>query len=322
VIDGSPAGRPASTALARWKSWLPWLAGLLILVVLFGRVPPRQVLASLAEGPTALLAAYAAVFVLVALLADGAATRVAFQVAGVPYPLPRVILARGASYLLGLVSYSLGQAALGVFLYRRGATASRATGAVLLGIGANITALLLIVSAGAIADPALSVRAAILPWLLAGAAGTCIYLALVALRPRGLARIRHLRPFLEAGPAGFARAVAARLPHFLVMVAGLWGALRLWGVPVPFGRGLLLLPLVLLISALPITPSGLGSVQAALIVLFRHLAPEESLLAFGILFHFYGLVIQAAVGAACLAWLSRHRAPPAAGGERLPSARG
>ena len=82
----------------------------------------------------------------------------------------------------------------------------------------------------------------------------------------------------------------------------------------PLAQGLALLPLVLFVAALPITPAGLGTVQAAQIVLLSSFAPgataaarEAAVLAFGLAFAALGLAFQAATGALCLALLARRR---------------
>jgi uncharacterized membrane protein YbhN (UPF0104 family) len=69
-----------------------------------------------------------------------------------------------------------------------------------------------------------------------------------------------------------------------------------------------MVPLVLLIGALPLTPAGLGTSQAALIFLFSPYVPlptpevrAAALLAFGLIYYFLGIMVQALLGLGC--WL-------------------
>jgi uncharacterized membrane protein YbhN (UPF0104 family) len=85
-------------------------------------------------------------------------------------------------------------------------------------------------------------------------------------------------------------------------------SLRLWGIPVPLAQGVGMVPLVLLIGALPFTPAGLGTTQAALVLLFSSCVPlptpkvrVAALLAFSLVYYFLGIVIQALLGLGC--WL-------------------
>jgi len=135
-----------------------------------------------------------------------------------------------------------------------------------------------------------------------------LYLAIIGLRPRCLQSYQLLAPLLEAGLTGHLKAALGRLPHILVLVLTYWGALRLWGIAVPLAQGVAMVPLVLLIGALPITPVGLGTTQAALVLLFSPYVPlstpevrAATLLAFSLIYYFLGIVVLALLGIGC--WL-------------------
>jgi uncharacterized membrane protein YbhN (UPF0104 family) len=64
---------------------------------------------------------------------------------------------------------------------------------------------------------------------------------------------------------------------------------------------------VLFIGALPITPAGLGTTQAALVLVFSPYAPfptpevrAAAVLAFGLIYYLLGIVSQALMGLCCL----------------------
>jgi uncharacterized membrane protein YbhN (UPF0104 family) len=144
--------------------------------------------------------------------------------------------------------------------------------------------------------------------LAAGAA----YLGIVALRPAFLARREVLAPLFAAGPLGHLAALAGRMPHLLLLILGHWGALWLWGIRVPPGEALARMPVVLLASVVPLSPSGLGTVQAAQVLLFAPYATEAAVLSFSLAFSLLGLAAQALLGALCLvAWRRREGRNPA-----------
>ena len=202
---------------------------------------------------------------------------------------------------------------------RTGAGAARATGAVAFLVATSGLAL------AAIAVPALLAARGAIPGAAPGGiplaalvalAGVAVYLAAVAAGRRWLDRLpwplvrAALVPLVEAGVAGHLRAAAWRLPHLLAMVLFHWGAFRIWGIALPLGAGLALIPVVLLVAALPITPSGLGTTQAMQVLLFSPWAtgatPDEraaDVLAFSLAFYAVSVAANAAVGLACLALL-------------------
>lgn len=297
------------------RRWLPWLVALAILVFLVREVRADALREAFRHGAWVALSLYIVLETLIALPADAFGTREALAVAGIPRPWSEVLLARGASYLLGLLSYVAGQGGMGFYLARTGVTPGRSAGAVLLLMIANGIVLVLLGAAGlAIELNRLEgVRTDLLLLVVAAAlAGTLAYLIVIAVRPRWLERYSLLAPLFEAGLAGHLRAILARFPHMLLLAALHWGAFRIWGIAVPPVRGLALNPIVLLIAALPVTPGGLGTTQALQVLFFSPYSSASAVLAFSLVHHVVSLVVQGAIGLACLVLLRRTLPPEGA----------
>jgi hypothetical protein len=294
------------------RRWLPWLAAVALFAWLLARVPADALRAALHHSSYWTLAAWVLLSTILVLPLDAYAIAEALTLAGVGRAFRELFLVRGASYLLGLLSYVAGQGGVGVWLVRRGVRASRATGAMLLLMITIGMVLVAVAALGLLADLP-EERRRLLLWLTAGAcAGTALYLAVIASRPRWLAERAVLAPLFEAGIGGHLRAAAARVPHILVMAALQWVSFRIWGIAVPFWRGLALNCAVLLIGALPVTPSGLGTTQVLHVLAFAPWAegatPEArqaDVLAFSVVAYTFGLIAQALVGFVCLAALRR-----------------
>jgi uncharacterized membrane protein YbhN (UPF0104 family) len=300
-------------SVRRWQTLVTWLIASGLLAFLVVRLPAQELRAALTAGPVGRLAALAAAFGLTAFVADVFATRVAFAVTGVARPLGELFVVRGATYLLNLVSPAVGQGGLGVYLARTGVEASRAVAAVALVFGSFLGAMVL-VSAGGLAASGTSVPGQGRLILTVLVAGFVLWLALLAWRPAALAGRRWLAPWFEPGVAGTLLATAARVPHVLAIVLGLWAALRLWGVDVPLGPGFALLAFVLLVGALPVAPAGLGTTEAALVwlaspysTLPTATARESAVLSLCLLYHVIGLAVQAIIALPCLPALNRER---------------
>lgn len=312
----------------RVRQTLPWLAALGIFAWLLHRVPLDEVRTALGRGSYLPLLVYVLLEFILTLPADAFATREALTVAGVRRSFSELMLARAATYLLSLLSYFASLGGIGWWVAKGGVRAARATGAVLLMMVSNGIALVLIASAGLLADlpPELAPdRRDLLVLVILGAlGGIAVYLSVIAARVPRVAGVGALAPLFEAGVAGHARAVAARIPHMLLLALLHWGAFRVWGIEVPFLRGLALMPVVLLISALPITPSGLGTTQVLQVLFFSAWADGATpdaraadVLAFSLVHWVFSLIWQGGIGLAGLALLRRRPATvdPAPGEE-------
>jgi hypothetical protein len=361
-VSAAPAGSrsPGAAAWARVRAWLPWLVAAAILAALAARLPRAEIARALATGPFWRVALCSAAVAVAAFAADAWATRAAFAATGVRCPWRGVLLARGATYLLGLLNSVAGQGGMGVYLHRAGVGPLRAAGTVLFLIGTQLAALATVAAAGVTADAATGAGATAataattaaavprvahsLPLLGALAAGFALYLLLVAWRPRWLTRREVLAPIFAAGGRGFLRATVARLPQMVVMIAGLWLGLRLWGIPLPLGRGLAVISVVVLVMVLPVAPSGIGTMELAVVELAAPYAPaavpastasgragapatsatvamvststtagasvasKANVLACTLVYHLGSVVVQGLLGLVCLALLPRQRA--------------
>ena len=316
----TPAG--LRTVRARVRQALPWLAAVALFAWLLHQVPLDEVRAALRHGSYLPLLAYVLLEYVLTLPADAFATREALAVAGVRRSFSDLVLARAATYLLGLLSYFASLGGIGWWVARGGVRAGRATGSVLLLMVTNGFAMVLVAAAGLLADLPMDRRDLIL--LLIGGAllGMALYLIVIASRVRWLAGWAVLAPLFEAGVAGHVRAVAARLPHMLVLALLHWGAFRVWGIAVPFLQGTALMAVVLLISALPVTPNGLGTTQVLQVLFFSAWAsgatPEAraaDVLAFSLVHWAFSLIWQSAIGLAGLALLRRSGVEPGKAGQ-------
>lgn len=312
------ARRVAGAVPPRLRAWLPWVVAAAILAGLVLRLPRAQIARALAAGPFWPVAAFSAATAAVALVADAWATRAAFLATGVRCRFSDVLVARGATYLLGLLNSVAGQGGMGLYLHRAGVRGLRAAGTVLFLIGTQLAALGAVAAAGVAVEAAAGTTPALaraLPVAAAVPAAVGLYLVAAAWPPAWLRRREILAPALGAGAGGFLRAAAARLPQTLVMVAGLWLGLRLWGIPLPFGRGLAVISIVVLVMVLPVAPGGIGTMELAVVELATPAAPgaatalaKSNVLACTLVYHLGGVVAQGLLGVVCLALLPRRQA--------------
>lgn len=292
----------------------PWLVAAFMLAWLFRMVQLDQLQLAVARAPLGLFAVVIATYVLGTLFGDTFATWATFR-----WALPEAGLrfrealdVRGASYLLAIIHYGAGQGSLAYFVSRvHKIPLARVAGAVMLIMGVNVVVVALfaflgVVLGGGPDDP-------MLRWIVLGLACSFpAYLAIIAARPNFLMRIRLLQPLFDAGLRGHAVATLARLPHISWLLLGNYVAMRLFNVDPPIVVAISLLPIVFVVTVLPISPGGLGTAQAVTLALFAPYAAgatvdarRASVLAFSLAMQFAGLIVQAAIGLVFLRRVSR-----------------
>jgi Lysylphosphatidylglycerol synthase TM region len=186
-----------------------------------------------------------------------------------------VLVVRGATYLLALVNYTVGQGAIVYFVNRsRGVPLLRGTAAVLLVMGINILLLLVFASIGLLVAPDLP---PVLRRIMFGAyAALAVYSCLLLLRPRWLTSRPVFDVLFAAGVSGHLRALLVRIPHLSVLMVFTYTSLRAFGVRLPLSQALLYLPIIYFIAVLPISVMGLGINQLTMAYFFFKFVPNHT----------------------------------------------
>jgi len=277
----------------------PWLAAGLILVLLLQRVDARATLAALAHGDATRHVPIAAAFGLFWLALDAYGLTWVFTRAAAPLRWSEMVVLRARSYPAMAVSFHLGSAALAALLQRAtGAGIERTASALLLHYLADLAALSAVACAGSLfleLPGGAALRVALAATSLG--IGGCLLLcrlgrlqlpgatrALGALGGGELAGLVLIRALFHASVSGF---VWLTVPAF---------AISLRAADVVVG-----MPIVLAAGALPFTPGGLGTAQAAFVFVFHGLASEPALLAYALAYGATLLVLRLGVGFG--AWL-------------------
>jgi uncharacterized membrane protein YbhN (UPF0104 family) len=104
-------------------------------------------------------------------------------------------------------------------------------------------------------------------------AGGAVYAGALALRPRALAERGLFGPLFEIGIGGHIAAILVRLPHVFVQFLGAWVPFSFFGVHIPFTDALALMPVLMFVVTLPVSPQGLGTRDALSLALFSTYAP-------------------------------------------------
>jgi len=244
-----------------------------------------------------------ALLVLVVYLADSLAIWKTFGWFLTRLTFREVLIVRGASYLLAIINYALGQGAMVYFMNRsRGVPLLRGAGAVMLVMGVNVLLLLLLTSCGVALTPDLPPLVTTI--VTVAYAGLAVYVTLQLARPRFLASRALFDILLGVSLTGHLKAIAVRVPHVLSLVVLMFACLHGFGIQVPFTHALVFLPIVFFIAVLPISVQGWGPTQWAMITFFSKYAPGNdpravvfAASAFGSVI---GIAVQSLIGVICL----------------------
>ena len=206
-----------------------------------------------------------------------------------------------ASYLLGIVHYALGAAALTVLLRRRARLrlAESASVVMLISVVDLLVLLALASSAAAVSNTgAPVVRAGVLAILgLVCFGGLALLRAPASLGP--LERIRSLVIFeaLRTTPLPRLGELLLLRVFFISSFIALAGAgFEAFGIELATSRLVVGILVVAVVAALPIAVSGLGTGQAALVYVFEGAADPETLLALSLVLSAGVIALRSAMG--------------------------
>ncbi len=287
--------RAGGKTLAR--NLLPWMIAVVALTWVFRSVEWHRLADAFTHLPMGRFVLTSVVLLIANCAADCLAMYFTFTWFGCRIPYRELFIVRSATYLLAVVQYYVGQAAIIGFLHqRKGVPGWRAAGFILFISGINMGVLILLASVG-LATGDLPI--AWLRWVpIAVGSGAIGYGILLRLRPQRLAKSRFFAPLFEMGISGHLKAVAIRIPHVLVLV--LWHYLSLWmfHVEVPALAALVYLPAVFFAGALPISIQGLGLAQASAVYFFSRYAGGNSapVLAYSLAMTAVSLITQVSLG--------------------------
>jgi uncharacterized membrane protein YbhN (UPF0104 family) len=292
---------------------LPWLVAVSLFAYLLSRFSPADVAQKMRMAAGWTVPVIAGLIILV-YLADSLAIWKTFGWFVARLSFKEVLVVRGATYLLALVNYALGQGAIVYFVNRsRGVPVTRGTAAVLLVMGINVLMLLALATLGLAFVPQANPRFTIV--VAVAYAGLAVYVALVLIKPRFLASKPIFDVLLNARLTDYLKAMAARTPHILSLLALTYTSMRAFHIDVPPGQAVLCLPMVYFVAVLPISPQGFGTTEFMMTTFFAKYAPGGSgaaVVASSLATRVIAMVVQSVIGFICLkSQLARDIAPPA-----------
>lgn len=305
-----------------------------LLYYLFKKIPPAQVLQSLKYVNLPFFIAFSIFYFAAIMLLDTWSLSKVLTKFSVPVTVRQLLPARGISYLLSLVNYNAGQAAMAIYLKKtRGASFFKTLGSIFFVMVTDLYWIVLLAFCGSfffeIQIPGIPLKS----WVQR--VGYICFAALIlhlAFWRRWFTRFiptkihfgfsdwvrgRHLfQPFHHAQIKDYFKIALMRLPLHVIIISSMYIVLKLFGASIRFADILANIPIIFLLGAIPVTPGGLGAVQIATVELLKNhisspailqgtLKPEELLFAMSLTWMFTNYFLKALTGIIFLNTTSR-----------------
>jgi uncharacterized membrane protein YbhN (UPF0104 family) len=270
-------GPPSATAQPLWRRLLPFVTAAALLAFVLSRLDFAAFWAAVSRTHYVLFFLFTVGFNAALLATDSLGTVQVYRSTVCPVRYRELFVIRAASYLPSMLNHHVGQAWLTYFMSKvYKAPLWRMAGATLL---VYATTFGCVYSLGLAALPFNHGR---VHWLtptigIIGAAGVA-YMVVIAVGPSMLRARQATSVLVDAGVRGHLLALLYRLPHVLVLFVGTWVPFLFFGVDVPFTDALAYIPILMLVTALPITPQGVGTrdvVALQILARYAHGAPAE-----------------------------------------------
>lgn len=303
--ESAPLVPRAGGALAVIKRAVPWVVGAAIIAFLVWRIEPAPLAGALLQARLSLYLPALAIFVYLNFLVDAQNLHAVFRQFNRGISFSDSLVIRGASYLLMIVDYTLGMGSIVYYLKRyRGVPVARGTGQMFyLNYITHISLLVLAIIGCAMAAGSPS------PWprriaLVCSAllASAVIMVAVLRLMPdyRFIAKIKRndlMKVFIETPAAVYLLHTAYRCGFYATFVLFFYAAARAFNMEIPLIALLAYVPIILLVISIPISAFGLGTSQAAMLVLFKDYGTPAQILAFSLAYSASIVVLRGAIGA-------------------------
>jgi hypothetical protein len=268
----------ARTTRRKLARLAPWPVAAALLAGVFWRVDLEATLAAFAAADWRRFVLAALPFAALWLAIDAAALSRLVTRFHAPVDFRSMLRLRGGTYLFLVLSYDAAQAALALALQRRlGVPLVALGGTFLFYYAADLLTIAGLGLAGASA----------LPGARAGALATALGVLLAAV-VAGLVLFGRITR--RARLAAAAELVAWRALFYASFVGFAAATLPAFGIHVPLRALVACVPVTLSISALPITVSGIGSAQVAMLALYGAFAEPSAIVAYS-LAHTASLVV-------------------------------
>ncbi|MBU0994299.1 MAG: flippase-like domain-containing protein [Proteobacteria bacterium] len=284
------------------KNILPWIAVFAIFSYLFWDIDKTQFLTSLSYANIYTYVPGLIVFGMIAFLLDTQNLYAIFNHFKYNMKFTDILPMRGVTYLLMIINFNLGMGGILYFLKRdQDISIKRGTGLMLIYNTATQNSLFILSIIGCLIAPHSDIIRKILIFSIICVSVNFLWVAVLKKLPdRGnfskfktlaWVKVYHEIPFNSYLLITFWRCV-----YYSTFILFFYLGVRAFNMAIPLLLLTAYVPIILLIISLPVTPFGLGTSQAAMILFFKDFGSEANILAFGITYSTSVIIIRGIIG--------------------------
>lgn len=296
--------KSSPSSFTRYATFIKWLIAVAVLYYLFRQVDKDKLLLALSAANLAIYLPLSVCFVALWFLIESQNLMFLFNMFGHGLTFKEMRFIRGASYMLMIINYNLGLGAIAWYLKNRNGIALTRAGSVMFfyyfveSVGITFFAM---VGCLLIYGQSPGIYGKII--LIAG----CMFFSYIALfflirflPGRGLfTRFRSsalLATFYEADFPNYFKLSGLRAVYFASFIFFFYFGLKSFDVHVPLLSLIGLVPVIFFIGNIPVTPFGIGTIQAAMMFFFKGYGLEENILSFSVAYSATLLFLRAPIG--------------------------
>jgi len=316
--DGRPADSPAINAPAPGtvsagrsakdlaKKTAPWLVGVAIIAYLVWRIEITPLVQALSLSDTALYLTALTAFILINFLADSQNLNALLRHTGNAIPFRDSVIIRGSSYLLMIIDYTLGMGSIVYYLKKyKNVPFTRGTGSMLfMNYITHITLLIMAIAGCLMASIAGPLSSQL--WNIALTATVLLALAIITVILMKLLPDRSFmkklkqsvvwKIFMDSPFKAFLMCTLYRCAFYSTFILFFYIAVRAFNMNIPLAELVAYVPVILLVISIPISAFGLGTSQAATLLLFRNYGSPAQILAFSLAYSVSIIIFRGIIG--------------------------
>jgi len=313
---------------SRIRQLLPWFAGAFILAVVLWRVPLPDLTHAIRLARLEIFLPLVGGACIAWFLIDATAFAFLFGRFNTPMAFREARELRGLTYLLTPIHWNVGRAAVIARLrttHRVPLLESTSSMAFYQTLDAILVSALCWIGLAQL--PASPTRDALEPLVALFCLALLAYLLIIRSDRFAIAPLDRVRmsPFHRTHRLASGRDIltilSLRLAYYGVFVGVYLSGMAAFGIELPVALIVASVPIIQGIGALPISPAGLGTQQAAMLFLFAGHGSEAAIVAFGLSLPLLCIVFRSLIGWRYLGRLASSEAPPEVDAEAVPEAR-
>lgn len=276
---------------SRLKTIAPWLGAIAIFGYLFWDVPYEDAWEAARSARLDLFIPEMLIAVIFWFLLDSAALAYLLTRFNAPVSWAEARSIRGITYLVTVLNWNVGTAAIVLHLRRsKRVPALESTSSLFFYGNCDATLLMALTLIGTSTFPDSAGLATIQKFAAVFFAFQIgIFILLTTNRPdwawvrrvRGAAIVRSYR---LSSLQDFSVVMGLKLIYFIGFLWIFWAGSHAFGVGIPFSLAVASAPAIMMISALPVSPAGLGTQAAAMVFFWSDYGDKAAILAFGLVF--------------------------------------